>query len=174
MAAADRPQRAYQKAHDCLVDGWNCCQSVLLAMTDVLDLPSRDVLKAATGFGGGVGNMGSLCGALAAGVLTLGTLNGRTDLSQQEEKERTYLLCAEWHRRFTRTMGGSDCREILGVDLRDPEFRKEYWEKPGNRERCASQTVGTAARLLMTLVEESATGEGREAFAPASHKNEGR
>ena len=64
-AAADRPQRAYQKAHDSLVGGWNCCQSVLLAMAETLDLSSPDVLKAATGFGGGVGNMGSLCGALS-------------------------------------------------------------------------------------------------------------
>lgn len=158
--SADRRQHAYQKAHDCLIDGWNCCQSVLLAMADSMDLSSRDVLKAATGFGGGVGNMGSLCGALAAGVLTLGMLHGRVDLAEQEEKELTYLLCAEWHRRFTRTMGGSDCRAILGVDLTQPDFRKEYWAAPGNRERCASQTVGTAAKLLMALVEESQTLHG--------------
>ncbi|MGA2481236.1 MAG: C-GCAxxG-C-C family protein [Spirochaetia bacterium] len=154
-AAADRPQRAYQKAHDSLVGGWNCCQSVLLAMAETLDLSSPDVLKAATGFGGGVGNMGSLCGALAAGVLTLGLLNGRRELAEEQEKERTYLLCAEWHRRFAQAMGGSDCRVILGVDLKDPATRKQYWAAPGNRERCASRTVGTAARLLAELVEES-------------------
>jgi C_GCAxxG_C_C family probable redox protein len=154
-AAADRPLIAYQRAHDCLVRGWNCCQSVLLAAAETLDVPSSDVLKAATGFGGGVGNMGSLCGALAAGVLTLGMLNGRFTLAQEEEKERTYLLCAEWHRRFTNAMGGSDCRVILGVDLTDPATRKQYWAAPGNRERCASRTVGIAARLLVELVEES-------------------
>ena len=36
-AAADRPQRAYQEAHDSLVAGWNCCQSLLLAMAETLD-----------------------------------------------------------------------------------------------------------------------------------------
>jgi C_GCAxxG_C_C family probable redox protein len=154
-AAAEGPQRACRTAHDNLVAGWNCCQSVLLAMAETLDLSFPDVLKASTGFGGGVGNMGSLCGALSAGVLTLGIMHGRVKLAEEEEKERTYLLCAEWHRRFTRAMGGSDCRAILGVDLTDPATRKRYWAAPGNRERCASQTVGTAARLLTELVEES-------------------
>jgi C_GCAxxG_C_C family probable redox protein len=154
-AASDRPVRARQAAHDHLVAGWNCSQSVLLAVAETLDISLDGVLKAATGFGGGVGNTGSICGALAAGVLTLGLMNGRVSLAEHEEKEQTYLLCAAWRRRFVEAMGGSDCREILGVDLSDPAVRAKYWAEPGHRERCASLTVGEAARLLVAFIEES-------------------
>ena len=152
-------QRAFQRAHELMMAGWNCSQSVMLTMQELLEIPERGVLKAATGFGGGIGNVGSLCGALAGGVMTLGLLYGRAESSELTEKEKTYLLCAQWHERFVEAIGGSSCREILGVDLRDPTARKKYWSDPENRERCASRTAGTAARLLMMLIEETGIPE---------------
>ena len=83
--------------------------------------------------------------------------------SELAQKEKTYLVCARWHDRFVEAMGGGNCREILGVDLRDPAARMKYWSSEQNRERCASRTVGTAARLLMELVEETGMPAGREA-----------
>ena len=153
-------QRAFQRAHDLLMAGWNCSQSILLAMQELLDMPDRGVLKAATGFGGGIGNVGSLCGALAGGIMSLGLLYGRAEISEFAQKEKTYLVCARWYDRFVEAMGGSNCREILGVDLRDSAARQAYWGNAQNRERCASRTAGTAARLLMALVEETGTVEG--------------
>lgn len=153
-------QQAFHRAHDFMMAGWNCSQSVLLTMQELLDLPDRGALKAATGFGGGIGNVGSLCGALAGGIMSLGLLYGRAELAEFARKEKTYLVCARWHDRFVEAMGGSTCREILGVDLRDTAARQAYWSNAQNRERCASRTAGTAARLLMALVEETGTVGG--------------
>lgn len=168
-------QRAFEKAHDCLIAGWNCSQSVLLTMQELLDLPDHEVLKAATGFGGGIGNVGSLCGALTGGVMALGLLYGRGELSESAQKETTYFACAQWYDRFVGAMGGCNCSDILMVDLRDPVVRKEYWRNAQNRERCASQIVGTAARLLMVLVEETGTRPGGAitAASQSSPENEG-
>ncbi len=153
--ASGLQQRAFERAHELMMAGWNCSQSVLQTLQELLGVPDRGVLKAATGFGGGIGNQGSLCGALAGGVMALGLLYGRTESSQVAEKERTYLLCARWHDRFVEAMGNSNCREILGIDLRDTAARQKYWSNAQNRERCASRTAGTAARLLVALVEEA-------------------
>jgi len=150
-------QRAFQKAHDFLIAGWNCSQSVLLTVQELLDLHDPAALKAATGFGGGIGNSGSICGALAGGVMALGFLYGRKELSEFAQKERTYSVCAQWYDRFLNLMGGCNCCDILRVDLKDPIVRKEYWRNAQNRERCASQVVGVAAQLLIKLIEESET-----------------
>ena len=145
---------AFNRARAYLVKGFNCSQSVLLTMQELLCIRDDLVLKAATGFGGGVGNMGFMCGALAGGIMTIGLKYGRSRLEQKEEKERTYLYCAEWLRRFTDTFGSGNCRDILKVDISDPQRRKEYWDVPEHREKCANDTVGVAARLLMQYLEE--------------------
>jgi C_GCAxxG_C_C family probable redox protein len=147
-------EEAYRRARDYLVQGYNCSQSVVLTMQELLGLHDELALKAATGFGGGVGNMGNMCGAFAGGIMILGMEYGRSRLDQKEEKERTYLYCAEWLRRFTDHFHSTNCIDILGVDLKDPTLRTQYWTDSSNRERCASETVGTAARLLVEYMEE--------------------
>ncbi len=158
QGGTDLQKEAFQKARDRLMGGWNCCQSVLLTMQELLQRSGPDLLRAATGFGGGIGNMGAVCGALAAGVMTLGLLYGRDDLSQKERKEHTYRLCAEYYRWFVRAMGSCDCYDIIKVDLKNLSAREAYWKNSENRERCATRTVGKAARLLMQLIEETEAG----------------
>ena len=155
-----RQEQAFLCARARLNEGWNCAQSMMLAMEETLGLACPDVVKAATGFGGGVGNMGYTCGAFAGGVLTLGLLYGRDRLEQHEEKEFTYTVCAEWKRRFEEHHGSCNCRDILKVDLSDPETRSRYWASGDNRDRCANHTVGRSAQLAMKLIEEIRNEEG--------------
>ena len=154
------PDKAYERARAYLLEGWNCSQSVFKAMQELLGLEDKLALRAATGFAGGIGNSGAFCGACAGGVLTLSVLYGRDDLSQHQEKEDTYLYCAEWFRRFMKHFKSCQCREILGVDLNDPETRKEYWAKGRNRENCSELRVGTAARMVTQLIREIESDEG--------------
>jgi C_GCAxxG_C_C family probable redox protein len=149
-----RAETAFTRASCYLKEGFNCSQSILLTMQELYDMKDL-VLKAATGFGGGVGNMGDMCGALSGGVMAIGLRYGRSRLEQNEEKERTYRYCAEWMRRFTANFGSGRCRDILKVDLRDPDKRKAYWSVPENREKCAVETVGAAARILALYLEET-------------------
>lgn len=154
-------QEAYKRAGDYLMEGFNCSQSVVLTMQELLGLQDELVLKAATGFGGGVGNMGFMCGALAGGIMTIGLKYGRSKIGQKVEKERTYVLCAEWLKRFRDHFGSSDCIDILKVDLKNPEKRKEYWNNKENRKKCANDTVGTAARILTEFLEEVSSIEDK-------------
>jgi C_GCAxxG_C_C family probable redox protein len=51
---------------------------VLLVIEELFDLKADDALKAATAFGGGIGRMGSVCGALLGGAMALSLLYGRS------------------------------------------------------------------------------------------------
>jgi C_GCAxxG_C_C family probable redox protein len=150
----DRQRRAFELARNKLNEGWNCGQSVLATTQEIYGLRNADVLRSATGFGGGIGNMGETCGGFAGGVMFIGQRYGRDHLSQHNNKERTYQLCAEWMRRFKSHFGSCDCCDILKVDLSNPETRKEYWSSGDNRERCANETVGRSAHLLTAYIEE--------------------
>lgn len=53
----------------------NCAETVLVAANEVHELNlSNDALRLSAGFGGGVGGMEMLCGALNGGVMALSRL----------------------------------------------------------------------------------------------------
>ncbi len=68
--------------------GYNCAECVLEAVLANVDtgLP-KEVLKLATGFGGGVGLYGDTCGAIAGAVLAVSAVYGRSELPEGEGKE---------------------------------------------------------------------------------------
>jgi len=68
--------------------GFNCAECVLEAVLEYVDtgLPG-DVLKLATGLGGGVGLYGDSCGAITGAVLAVGAVHGRSGLPEGEDRK---------------------------------------------------------------------------------------
>ena len=54
----------------------NCCQSVVLALADQTALSEAQLLAAASGFGGGMGNREGTCGALVGAGIVAGLHGG--------------------------------------------------------------------------------------------------
>jgi len=123
-------------------------------MMELFNIKNKEILKSATGFGGGIGNMGATCGAFAGGVLILGILYGRSNLKHFKEKEETYLYCSKWYKTFISYFKSCNCYNILGVDLRDNNVRKKYWGEKANREKCGKLVVGETAQMLLELIRE--------------------
>lgn len=123
-------------------------------MMELLNIGNKGILKSATGFGGGIGNMGATCGAFAGGVIVLGTLYGRASLEHFKEKENTYLYCSKWYKIFVNHFKSCNCRDILGADISDTKTRNKYWGEKANREKCAKLVVGEAAKMLLELIIE--------------------
>ena len=66
---SDKATEARNAAGQYFKDGFNCSESVLRATTDILGIPvDEQSLRMTTGFGGGFGHAGCVCGALAASV----------------------------------------------------------------------------------------------------------
>ena len=47
--------------------GFNCSQSVLRAYSDLFDMPEDELMKAGQSFGGGMGRLRLVCGAVSYG-----------------------------------------------------------------------------------------------------------
>ena len=86
----------------------NCCQSVLLAFADLVDLAPEELKKLGAGFGGGMGCMEGTCGALCGAEMILGLVKAGAGPVRGE--------AATLHRAFTEKCGSSLCKEIKGRD----------------------------------------------------------
>jgi C_GCAxxG_C_C family probable redox protein len=127
-------------------DGFNCAESVILAMQEAYGLRSELIPKVATPFGAGIGRRGSVCGALTGGVMALGLRYGRMTPDSQA-RERPYRLALELYNRFKEQFGTVLCIELTGCDLTIEEGRRKH-----NRAECEKYVSGTVLTLL-TLTE---------------------
>lgn len=105
-----------EKAASHFREGYNCAQSVLLAMQEFWNVENPLEPKVASAFGGGIGRRGSLCGALMGGVIAIGLRYG-TNKPIVEEREKAYSLALRFYNQFKKGCGGVLCRDLIGYDL---------------------------------------------------------
>jgi len=98
--------------------GLNCAESVLLALSGRLaGKNSVSIIpRIATGFGGGVGRNGDMCGALSGGVMAIGLALGRNKAEQT--KEPCYAAVDSFYTDFLKEFGSCKCRDLTGIDLK--------------------------------------------------------
>ena len=140
-------------AEELFKNGCNCSQAVLLAFSDVTGLENETALKLASSFGGGMGRMREVCGAVSGALMVLGIAKGYSDLSDSDAKKEHYALIQEFARRFKEENGSIICRELLaGVKTENgvsPEKRTdEYYKKRPCGELCF-----TAAKITEELLK---------------------
>jgi len=106
--------------------------------------------KIATAFGGGIGRCGSVCGALAGGVMALGIKYGTNEPSS-EERLKVYEVAQKFFKRFEEQHGSVLCRELIGYDLSIPE----ELEEAGNAKVFEEKCVDIVRKAVETLLELS-------------------
>ena len=159
-----------------------CCQSVLSAVQQYLNLGDGEAFKAASALAGGFANCGEICGSLTGGMMAIGLACGR-------EKFEDVKLVDEWREgmayppiteglirggrlvdRFLEKFGSLRCRDIrhiirgrpLAEDFRRPtkeykiEYRKDHYK--------CGEVTGPAARIAAEIILEP-----RESFADEIH-----
>ena len=114
------------KAESYSLEGFNCCQSVFVANAESLGVSKELALKITSGMGAGMGRMQETCGAVTGACLFLGLRYGYSDAADTQSKERTYGFVQDLHRRFADIHGTTNCRELLGLDMRSEEGRKKF------------------------------------------------
>ena len=137
-----------EKAKQLFKSGYNCSQSVLGVWTDELNLDFSTAMKISQSFGGGMGRMREVCGAVSGMAFVAGVLYGyddpKDDIAKKEHYERVQYLASE----FKKETGSIICRELLGIEGKDhaatPSKRtQEYYKK-----RPCVKMVGLAAGIL--------------------------
>ena len=99
-------------AHAYHQKGYNCCQSVLAAFSDLTGLPEKDSLAIGGGFGSGAGT-GELCGAVSGAIMAAGLLTPADPEYPVAAKKRASAMAKELQKRFSQRFGALRCRDLL-------------------------------------------------------------
>ncbi|MBR3224258.1 MAG: C_GCAxxG_C_C family protein [Atopobiaceae bacterium] len=154
MTADERAQMARNN----FLQGYNCSQSVVLAFPDILaqaGIEPSVAARLASPFGGGMGRMREVCGAVSGMLMILGLAEGYDEakafLAKKELYQKVQTLCG----RYREENGSIVCRELLGLskgpDNPTPQQRTEgYYRKRPCPELCAC-----AARILAEHLGEN-------------------
>ena len=105
-----------EKACEYFKQGYNCAQSTLLAFAERTNLSEDFALKLASSFGGGMGRLREVCGAVSAMFMVAGILKGYTSCDNDEKKAAHYSLIQELAEEFKTQTGSYICRDILGLE----------------------------------------------------------
>lgn len=104
-----------QRAVDNFMQGYGCCQSVVAAFADLYGLDDTLAKKIAAGFGGGVGRMRMMCGAVSGIVMLVGLDCGQTEGADREGKSACYKVVQDLLAKSHEANGSLICAEILGL-----------------------------------------------------------
>ena len=96
--------------------GYNCCQSVVLAFEDLLDIDRATLTRLASGFGAGMGKMREVCGAVSGMFMVASMLKGYDTPTAKQEKVDTYAMIMALGDEFKKEFGTIICRELLNLD----------------------------------------------------------
>jgi len=108
------------------------------------------VLKCATGFGGGIGARGSICGVISGSVMVIGLKHGRGKEDDLSMAMNAYLRCGQLMEWFKDEFGSEMCSSLTGgVDFRDPEQLARFYAT--GHQKCVEMAGKTAAKLLELL-----------------------
>ena len=140
------------KAAELFLSGYNCAQAVAVAFAGELGLTEQQAAKMVSAFGGGMGRMREVCGAVSGMVFVLGSLYGYDDPADDPGKKQLYGAVQVLAARFREENGSIICREILKNPPADPNptpRTAEFYAK-----RPCAKMVLTAARLVEEYLQE--------------------
>ena len=139
------------KAAELFTQGYNCAQSVAAAFCDVTGLDEKTAARMASPFGGGMGRMREVCGAVSGMYLVLGWLYGYDTPGDDVSKKALYADVQAMGARFREQAGSIVCREILKNPPSDPSPTPRTAEFYKNRP--CTRMVVCAAELLDEYIE---------------------
>ena len=140
------------KAAELFMNECNCAQAVMVAFCDVTGLEEKAAAKMISAFGGGMGRMREVCGAVSGMFMVLSLLYGYDEPGDDSAKMLLYQQVQQLGQKFREENGSIVCREILDNPPSDPNpspRTAEYYAK-----RPCARMVMTAARLMDEFIAE--------------------
>ena len=141
------------KAAELFLGGYNCAQSVLVAFCDVTGLEEDFAARLSSSFGGGMGRMREVCGAVSGMLMVAGLLYGYDTPGDDVSKKAHYTRVQQLAGKFREQVGSIVCREILKNPPSDPNpspRTAEYYAK-----RPCARMVLLAGQILDDYIKEN-------------------
>jgi len=135
--------------------GLNCAESTLSAVKKKLGRKGKAgdlvIPRIATGFGGGIGRNGDVCGALIGGVMAMSLALGRDNAEQS--RDPCYQAVDRFYNEFRTRFGSCRCRELTNANLKTPEGNLVYRAEV-HSDVCVP-IVAWAAKRAHDIIEET-------------------
>ena len=130
-------------------EGYNCSQAVFAAFSELYGIDRDTALKLSASFGGGVGRMREVCGAVSGMCMIAGLETGSVKQMDDEGKKYNYEVVQRLSEEFKKLSGSIICRELLGLEdspsksaVPQPRTKEYYNSRP------CDQLVKDAAEIL--------------------------
>ena len=135
------------KAAELFVNGCNCSQAVFVAFAEDCGIDEKTAMKLASSFGGGMGRLREVCGAVTGMFMVAGLLSGYEYTDDKDKKDAHYKLIQELAKEFNDIHNTYICRELLGTvgkssPVSDPRTAQYYKTRP------CGKFVITASEIL--------------------------
>ena len=143
-------------AKEKFTQGFNCSQAVALAFSDMLNMDENLLARLTSGFGGGMGRMREVCGAVSGMTFVMSALYGYDDPKAFEEKADLYKKIQTVANEFKNENGSIVCRERLalqttGASAPTPEHRTDAYYK----KRPCPELVKQAADFIEDFIAKN-------------------
>lgn len=145
-----------QTAHDNFKSGYNCAQAVACTFAKELNMREEDVARMVSCFGGGMGKLRQVCGAVSGALFVLGALKGYSDPTAVKEKADLYAHVQDFAARFRAEHETLVCRELL----KNLALKNEHTSAPDARTdeyyrvRPCVRFVESAARIVDEMLND--------------------
>lgn len=137
-------------ANQLFTQGYSCAQAVFGAYCRELNMPQAEAMRLSASFGGGIGRLREVCGALSGALMALGALYASDDPAGKSEH---YARVQELAGSFRDATGSLLCRELLQLDhSSDPPTASARTADFYQKRPCAG-LVETAVRLLDQYID---------------------
>lgn len=135
--------------------GYNCAQAVFCAFCEDEGIDFKTGLKLSSSFGGGMGRLREVCGAVSGMFMAAGIIYGYDSNDDKQAKTAHYKLIQELAGKFKEENGSIICRDLLGLNRQKDSYvpqdrTKEYYKK-----RPCAELVAVAAEILENYIEEN-------------------
>ena len=124
-----------EQAQEFFKKGYNCSQSVFATFCQDFGIDLETGLKLSSSFGGGMGGLRQVCGAVTAMFMIAGLKYGYINSNDINLKNKHYKLIQNLAKEFTDKFGSIICKELLlsnaniKKDVSMPEQRTPQYYK---------------------------------------------
>ncbi|MCI7803565.1 MAG: C-GCAxxG-C-C family protein [Oscillospiraceae bacterium] len=143
-----------EKAVELFKNGYNCSQAVFGAFAEELGMDFETAVMLSSSFGGGMGRMREVCGAVSGMFMAAGVKYGYSDPKDTEAKKEHYKRIQELAEKFRERNRYIVCRQLLGLEGSDSSYvpserTAEYYKK-----RPCAELVRDAAEIFEEYLKE--------------------
>ena len=140
-----------QKATAYFEEGFNCAESMLKGYLDVYK-KDPNLGASASGFGGGIGGKGIICGAISGAVIAIGLHYNRQNSADKELYGRVRENSRELLEQFSEINTSCYCKDLQPYNLTTMQGREKLHSDPEVMAKCKSY-IASAAKLLVKAID---------------------